>query len=363
MSGNAYDTDPVGDTDESYQQGGNKEDVVDAGGNEPNKSEKETGSLIKKEHGEDFLNYENSTCNDVLFAILFTLHCICIVVAAGFYGNEIDWKGEENAEGFSMITFMILLGCFGGVVFVQLMKHCAGLIMHTIFLIQPFVCFALASLCATKGAWEISIVLFIFGVALLIYYCVIRSRIPFAVETLHMAGKVVKAYPYIICLSILSVFIQAVWIIVWAIAFIGYLEEKDDEDEDPEASQVFLMLVSFYWSLEVCRYIVYVTMCGVTAGWICNPDGGNSNADNALKRATTTSFGSICLAALLISILKAIHTMFTIFTKSEESDNKLVKCATCIIDCILSCLEKIMEWFNQLGLLFVAIYGCGYLKA
>jgi len=82
---------------------------------------------------------------------------------------------------------------------------------------------------------------------------------------------------------------------------------------------------------------------------------------HSLKRAVTTSFGTICFGSLLIAVIKTLRYL------SQQSNNNrnggALALVACIITCILRCLENIIEYFNTYAFCQVAIYGQPFCEA
>jgi hypothetical protein len=74
-------------------------------------------------------------------------------------------------------------------------------------------------------------------------------------------------------------------------------------------------------------------------------------------RATTTSFGSICLGSLLVAILQTIRTLLR--SLRRESDNLIA----CLAECLIGCIENLLQYFNIYAFAQVAIYGKSYCQA
>lgn len=74
----------------------------------------------------------------------------------------------------------------------------------------------------------------------------------------------------------------------------------------------------------------------------------------------TTSFGSICYGALVISL---IETMKVLARSMMNSDNGCQRFVGCCIWCILSCIEDIVEYINSYAFTICAIYGDNYCSA
>jgi len=136
------------------------------------------------------------------------------------------------------------------------------------------------------------------------------------------------------------------------------MDEKNMQGGGRNAAY-FLLLVSFYWTSQVIKNIVHVTTAGTFASWyFLYPQNMPSNPTvGALKRATWTSFGSICLGSLIIAVVKALRE---IAENGRRSRNGFVRC--CII-CVLNCLENLITYFNVYAFTHVAIYGSTYCQA
>jgi len=121
------------------------------------------------------------------------------------------------------------------------------------------------------------------------------------------------------------------------------------------------MLFSFYWVSEVIKNVIHVTVSGVIATWyfLSGSKGGmpSSPTMGALKRSLTTSFGSICLGSLIVAILKTIKAI--IQGIRGRKDNLLA----CLLDCCVSCIERLVRYFNHYAFCQVAIYGKDYIDA
>lgn len=100
---------------------------------------------------------------------------------------------------------------------------------------------------------------------------------------------------------------------------------------------IFLLLVCFYWGHQVISNVVHVTVAGTVGTWWFNPVLANSccssGVTSSFKRATTFSFGSICLGSLIVAIVNAVRSMVRMMRNSDDG------IVICIADCILGCIE------------------------
>ncbi|KAG2202551.1 hypothetical protein INT47_012545 [Mucor saturninus] len=145
-------------------------------------------------------------------------------------------------------------------------------------------------------------------------------------------------------------------------AEVGYCHYSSSTQTNSKLNAAMVFLVfSFYWTSQVISYVTHVTLSGVFAtvyflnNQIAHPIWGSA------KRALTTSFGSICFGALLVALINTLR--YFIQVARSSSDNPLLSFALCIIECIVSCIQGLFEWFNQYAFSGVAIYGQGFVPS
>ena len=74
-------------------------------------------------------------------------------------------------------------------------------------------------------------------------------------------------------------------------------------------------------------------------------------------RAMTYSFGSICLGSLIVAIISAAKEMVR---QLRESDDGFL---VCLAECLISCMERLVEYFNEWAFVFVGLYGFSFMEA
>jgi hypothetical protein len=77
----------------------------------------------------------------------------------------------------------------------------------------------------------------------------------------------------------------------------------------------------------------------------------------SFKRATTTSFGSICLGSLLVAVLETMRAILR--WARGQRDNLAAYC----LDILLNLIESLVQYFNVYAFTQVAIYGKPYVQA
>lgn len=82
----------------------------------------------------------------------------------------------------------------------------------------------------------------------------------------------------------------------------------------------------------------------VTGTWWFAPDEASSCCSagicDSMKRAMTTSFGSICFGSLIVAIIQALRALANAARSNDDGNAILV----CIAECILQCLASIVEY-------------------
>jgi len=168
-------------------------------------------------------------------------------------------------------------------------------------------------------------------------------------------ASLLKTYPAPSHFAYGSLLLQLIWAVVWVITF-GIVQQY--ESNAGVVLSVYLVL-SFYWTSQVIKNVVHVTASGTFATWYFLAGVGmpRNPTLKSFKRATTTSFGSICLGSLLVAALKTLRQLVS--ASRGRNDNFL----KCILECILSMLDNLITYFNMYAFTQVAIYGKSYCQA
>lgn len=111
---------------------------------------------------------------------------------------------------------------------------------------------------------------------------------------------------------------------------------------------VLYLVFSYYWTSQVIKTIIHVTDSGVFATFYFlegTPSGtGSTPTLSSLKRACTTSIGSVCYGSLIIAILST--TRFILRSIARSDDDACGFIAACL-ECLLSWIEQLVEYFNH----------------
>ena len=196
-------------------------------------------------------------------------------------------------------------------------------------------------------------------------------RIPFAAANLNTGLTAVKANGGIVIMSYVLVAASFLYMMLWMVALVGVYDKLNLITTDAQGNvqftgdqlnwgYFFLLLVALFWSEQVFQNTIHATVAGVVSTWWFVPEEANSCCSKGIWgsfiRSTTTSFGSICFGSLLVAIIKALRVM--VESARSDSEGGCAAFLLCLVDCLLSCLEGILEYFNK----FAYIYGKAMLQ-
>lgn len=220
------------------------------------------------------------------------------------------------------------------------------------------------------------IILLLFCALSLCWWYVVQDRIKLAANMLIIASTFIRHHCSLVFVSLITLLLSVGWITLWAVTMYCTLMKTGAIEKNADGSTtsnkagfgvMFYFFLTYFWGITVLSNTLHVTTSGAFAEWFLIPDGSNQTrlgvitlgsqykVFNSLYRALTTSFGSICYGSFLISVVRALKAC--IRKESEDSDNLFAVFLACIAQCILSCIEDIMEFMNTYAYVHVAIYG------
>jgi len=228
--------------------------------------------------------------------------------------------------------------------------------------------FILAIICLSFGQIYGFVIFLIFGLLGLLYAYLVRERIRFSAVILTLVVEIIKMFPATVYYAYASVFVQAAWMVVWVIAAGCALHslENSGASNNQAGLVYFFFLVSFYWTSQVITNVIHVTVAGLVATWyfLFPANMPSDPTRKAFKRATWTSFGSICLGSFLVAIIKAARQMVRSLRRQHRGERNLPEAlCLCFVECALSILDRLVEYFNIYAYTQIAIYGKPYCEA
>jgi len=269
---------------------------------------------------------------------------------------------QMDSKAWGILMLLLVAAGLLSAAFLQIMKgHAANMIWCTLFSTVALMVVNLIGFVVLKSVPGI-IVMVILILFNLLYIYMVRSRIPFAAAMLETVVECIQLFPATVWVAIGSIFIQAIGLLIWVVGAASILHAMDNANtpDNTRSLVYFLLTISVYWTTQVIKNVVHVTVSGTFATWyFMYPNNMPANPTlGALKRATWTSFGSICLGSLLVAIIKALRS-----AAERAGGGSRQSIGQAILICLVSMFERLVEYFNVYAFTQVAIYGKPYCEA
>ena len=350
---------------------------------------------------------------DKWFGVIFLVHFAAMIAVTVLYATgtlevvengptrrrfSTDTAYDSNSSAaqdeFSSRDFVTLLSCF-------LMSLCSApllalvamkyMLSHGVQLIQGSLYFAIG----LNVAIGIMLVLldhptscignFVLAAILTCYAKAVWHRIPFAAANLKAAVTCVSSNLGMVFLGLASIPLFAVWFGMWAFVLACVMSSpwmKAQEQEVQVTDDAFgrpnqheeeqltalgfwaiaALLLSFYWTWHVVRNVVHTTLAGTVGTWWFLPHEASGCCSQGLRdslsRSLTYSFGSICLGSLIVAVIEVLKTIL-----QSAARNRRGGVVRMIAQCLLGCIERIVEYFNKWAFIYVGLYGYSYVEA
>jgi hypothetical protein len=68
--------------------------------------------------------------------------------------------------------------------------------------------------------------------------------------------------------------------------------------------------------------------------------------------------GSICFGSLIVAVLQVMRSLLR-----SSANNRRAGVLRCIAQCLLSYIERLVEYFNKWAFIYVGLYGYSYIEA
>jgi len=310
-------------------------------------------------------------CHDIWAAILGVGNFIAMLVVAIMYGQD-AWNAVVNNDSeyeYSGVVYMVLI-CgaiamvLSGVMLFIMMAIPTFLIKFSLIFVVVLSGVSAAFCFIYGNIWGgvFGIIFFLIG---LCYARAVWSRIPFASANLLTGCTAIKQNSGSILVSFIFLLLAFVWSIIWGMGIAGVSDQvyKKNLNGTTEINYgiLFGLLLSFFFGHQIVQNSIHVIIAGCVGSWWFSPE-ENGCCGPAVTggtcRALTTSFGSICFGSLVVAIIQALRAL-----ANEARSNGDAGIFACIAECILACLQGIVEYFNKWAFIYVGLYGYSYVNA
>lgn len=319
-------------------------------------------AALQDHNGDNFNGYKGvpqpRKFNDVFFAVLFYAHLVamaCILPMAINSGDQ--GAGNDGVNFASIIYFVTVVSIVAvGISTVSLgfmMKFSNQLVKLALYF-HIATSFAMMILLFMAGSIFGGCICALSFAVSICYARAVWNRIPFAAANLTTALSAVRANLGLAVVAYLFMFVGFGYSLAWTTISNAVLNTYP--------GMAFLLFLSFYWTHQVLSNTMHVTTAGVVGTWWFAPLEASSfcsqSIGDSLIRSTTYSFGSICFGSLIVALIQALRQL-----NQHLRGNDDAQILVCMIDCILACIEGIIEYFNKWAYIYVGLYGYNYLDA
>jgi hypothetical protein len=201
------------------------------------------------------------------------------------------------------------------------------------------------------------------------WWTMVQSRIALAAKMLQISSKFISGHLSLLGVALVSLLLSVVFMMVWASAFYCTMMSMGaiQEDGAPHGAKhtglgvMCYFFFTYYWTINVFANTVHVVTAGAFSDyWLLGENGNEDKVYQSVKRALTGSFGSICFGSLIISVVQA---MVALVRQRDQGEGGCAGFIKCCADCILYCIQEVMDFINTYAFVRVAVHGDDFCTA
>jgi hypothetical protein len=322
----------------------------------------------------ELISGPSSQYRDKFWAVLYLLHFFAFTIGGiyAFY-REFNSLGafSFNMRNETIGIMVLVIGISISLSLLALLMakyHPKFMLLTSIFCGFGFwIAIFIVSALYTTWVWALFVAVFFLIYAYWVY-C-IRQRIQFAVAMLRQASEVIARWPTTIILAFASMAVEVFLMCLWVVSSVGiFVAANSDRSGAWEISNrgwgsVFLIIFSMFWTTQVVKNTLHCTISGLTSYWyFLYPTSQSSNPTlHSLKRASTTSFGSICLGSLVLVIVRTLRSIARMLAGGSSGPKNIVGMIFCCCGrVLLYFIDAIITYVNVYAFVQVSVYGKSY---
>jgi len=329
---------------------------------------------VADEQGGAVTNYtrgepQEKKCRDPIFAVLLVIAVVAVVVVAAVAGSDATEEAmngtestgttDTNYRGFIYVMLISGLCSFGfSAVLLPVMFRLGNILIKATLIVGIVAYFVIAGFMLVAGQVIPGIICLVLAMFYCCYAFCVWSSIPFATANLVTGMTSVRSNCGVTIVAYWLSATAIVWTLIWLVALAGVYDENQTN-----YPILFVFLLAYYFVHQVLKNVIHVTVAGVVGTWWLAPEEAKGCCSSAVKdsffRSVTSSFGSICFGSFLLAVVQALKTLANIARNNGEDYQILL----CLVECILGCIEDIIEYFNKWAFVYVGLYGYGYIEA
>jgi len=123
---------------------------------------------------------------------------------------------------------------------------------------------------------------------------------------------------------------------------------------------------AFFWITAFLSAVYQHVVAGSVAGWYFSRDvmanRPRVNAFTSLFHSVTTSFGSLAFGSLVLAVIQFLNVLLEL-SKKSNTQNRFLVCLIRGLQCLLGCIQGIVQYINKFAYIHVAMHGYSFCKA
>ncbi|KAG6038174.1 putative choline transporter, neither null mutation nor overexpression affects choline transport [Claviceps citrina] len=232
----------------------------------------------------------------------------------------------------------------------------------------------------TQGYLSGGIVFLLIGLFSAFAFWTWIPRIPFSALMLKTTVDVSKKHGHVYVVSVVGGIIALALSVWFSVTLTTIYVTYEPGSRNPHCSAGgcskakvigLVVFVSFtmFWIMEWVKNTIHTIIAGLYGAWYFSPAGQfpKGATRGSAKRALTYSFGSISLGSLVIAIIQFLRRLCSVASSEARNQGGVVGLALSLLFCILGCLVSLLEWvvqfINKYAFCHIALYGKSYLHA
>mmetsp|Transcript_20559 Transcript_20559/g.44132 ORF Transcript_20559/g.44132 Transcript_20559/m.44132 type:complete len:727 (+) Transcript_20559:1-2181(+) len=197
------------------------------------------------------------------------------------------------------------------------------------------------------------------------YMFVVWDRIPFASANLTAALAGVRDNLGLVGVAFFFQFLALVCSIYYSFTLVGLHDVMHNGDIYSDKTIVvvsILLLVSYYWTYQVLRHIVMVTVAGTIGSWWF---GKPSTLKETFIAATFYNFGSVCEGSLFVGFVQLLRQITEGMRPNRDGSSMMCfyECSLYFQERIVSCVDTLADSFTPWAFTYMGLYQYGLKEA
>lgn len=306
-------------------------------------------------------------CKDAFFGLLFLATAGTMMGYSAYKWDQVDqYLSQANFPSLTVVG--TAAGASAGVslvlclFWITLMSRAPSCVVWTSLILGPTVTIgiglALMVLNPLMGGIMVALGLCSLGCVCICW----RPFIPFTIELTEVLAGVIKEYPAMMFVSLQGGIFGMLWPIATIVTMLASADLIND-GQNPSNYYVYGFVFLFIWGTQVAYYYTHCCLCGVFGRWYYQKETSGAVAA-AVKVASTTAFGSICFGAFLVAAIRTAEVAIRHARRQAQEEGNMVLCVVlAILECIVSMIGDILEYFSEWAYVQVAVRGTSFIES